>query len=343
MIRRLLVASALIAACPAQANDSIAEIGTGGLVLGRSNDVFMDSEDLFVSPDRVTVDYVFHNRSEADVDTVVAFPMPDIEANPYGMVAIPAAEDDNFLGFEVEIDGAPVAPNLEQRVVAAGIDVTGELAARKVPLNPFAPGVEAALAALPDDVAADWIARGILVVEEFDDGSGWKRVRSPYWRLRSTYWWRATFPAGKPVRVSHAYTPSLGASVGINFFEGGKAQGETFDLYRTKYCMDDGFVRAVEKSARTNPSGFPTLSESRLSYVLTTGGNWALGSIGRFKLTVDKGDAKNIVSFCGQGVKKTGPTTFEMTAEEFYPTRDVDVLILTPQTPAGPQPAGNGG
>ncbi|RUX99816.1 DUF4424 domain-containing protein, partial [Mesorhizobium sp. M7A.F.Ca.US.005.03.2.1] len=29
-------------------------------------------------------------------------------------------------------------------------------------------------------------------------------------------------------------------------------------------------------------------------------------------------------------VKKTGPTTFEMTADDFYPERDIDILILEP-------------
>jgi len=27
-------------------------------------------------------------------------------------------------------------------------------------------------------------------------------------------------------------------------------------------------------------------------------------------------------------VKKTGPTTFEMTAEDFYPQKDIEILIL---------------
>ena len=51
--------------------------------------------------------------------------------------------------------------------------------------------------------------------------------------------------------------------------------------------------------------------------MLTTGGNWAVGTIGKFKLTVDKGDPKALVSFCGDNVKKIGPTTFEMTADGF--------------------------
>ena len=72
------------------------------------------------------------------------------------------------------------------------------------------------------------------------------------------------------------------------------------------------------------------LMEQRIEYVLTTGGNWALGTIGDFKLTIDKGDPDNVVSFCGENVRKTGPTTFEMTAKDFYPERDIDILILHP-------------
>ncbi len=73
------------------------------------------------------------------------------------------------------------------------------------------------------------------------------------------------------------------------------------------------------KAAKESKEGYPMLMEQRLDYVLTTGGNWALGTIGDFKLTIDKGDPDNLVSFCGENVKKTGPTTFEMTAKDYYP------------------------
>ena len=41
-------------------------------------------------------------------------------------------------------------------------------------------------------------------------------------------------------------------------------------------------------------------------------------------LTIDKGDPKNFVSFCWDGeVTKTGPTTFEAKATEFFPPWEV--------------------
>jgi hypothetical protein len=327
MLRFFLAAMLGATAAPALANDSTAELGTGGLILSRSDAVEMQGEDLFLSRDRVAVDYVFRNNSDKDVDTIVAFPMPDIEGNPNVIPSIPQ-EEDNFLGFEVTVEGKPVAPQLEQKAFAAGIDVSADLKANGIPFYPFGQAAADALATLPQQVADDLQARGIIVLDEYDDGSGWKRVRTPYWRLSSTYWWRASFPAGKAVHVSHRYKPSAGGTVGLTFYFDDKFQGQ-YDAYKKRYCMDAGFERAVRKAqSAPGADGNPPLFEGRLAYILTTGGNWATGSIGKFKLTVDKGYRNSLVSFCGQNVRKTGPTTFEMTAEDFYPEQDLDILFL---------------
>lgn len=155
-----------------------------------------------------------------------------------------------------------------------------------------------------------------------------KRVRTPYWQLRSTYWWRTTFPAGKAIEVSHRYQPSLGGTVGLTFLDDGKLRGPTYDDYKRRYCMDAAFERAVLKAVKAAPDGFPALYENRIAYILKTGRNWATGSIGDFTLTIDKDDPNNLVSFCGENVEKTGPTTFRMKAKDFYPERDLDILIL---------------
>ena len=70
--------------------------------------------------------------------------------------------------------------------------------------------------------------------------------------------------------------------------------------------------------------------ESRIGYILTTGANWS-GPIGDFHLTIDKGAPENLVSFCGEGVVKTGPTRFEIRAKDFVPERDLAILFLLPR------------
>jgi Domain of unknown function (DUF4424) len=330
MLRRLLSALMLTAAAaPALANDSIAELGTGGLVLSRSDVVAMEKEDLFISRDKVTVDYVFRNSSDEDVSTIVAFPMPDIEGNPYEMPSIPRMGEDNFLGFEVSVDGQPVKPELEHRAIAVGIDISDELKANNVPFYPFGEATTKALEALPQQVADDWLNRGIMIIDEYDDGSGMKKVRTPFWQLRSTYWWRMVFPAGKSVKVAHSYQPSVGGTVGLTFLEDGKFQGQTYDDYKRRYCMDASFERAVLKEVGKTADGSPTFYENRIAYILRTGGNWASGNIGDFTLTIDKGDPDSLLTFCGKNVEKIGPTTFRMKASDFYPDTDLDILILT--------------
>jgi hypothetical protein len=292
----------------------------------------MQSEDLFISAEKVTVDYVFHNNTDKDVSTIVAFPMPEIAGNPDEEPAIPDDASDNFLGFTVTVDGKPVTPSLDQHAFAVGIDITGDLKAHGVPLFPFGPAAKKALAALPDDLAAEWTDRGIVMADTYDDGSGWKTERVPFWTLRSTYWWRMTFPAGKDVHVSHRYRPSVGGTAGLSFFYDGKFQGETYADYKRRYCMDDAFERAVVKAAKTSPDGSPPFTESRIAYVLKTGGNWAK-PIGDFRMVIDKGAPENLVSFCANGVKKIGPTRFGVRKTNWRPDRDLSILILKPLPP----------
>ncbi|TIU24601.1 MAG: DUF4424 domain-containing protein, partial [Mesorhizobium sp.] len=159
MFRYVLTAALALSATPAFANDSIAELGTGGLILSRSDAVAMESEDLYISPEKVTVDYVFRNNTDKDVDAIVAFPMPDIEGDPNEMPAIPDGQSDNFLGFEVTIDGVPAEPQLEQKAFALGIDISADLKAQNVPLYPFG---DAARAMAGDPVVlADGIGQAV--------------------------------------------------------------------------------------------------------------------------------------------------------------------------------------
>jgi hypothetical protein len=326
MKRAALFAGAVFACAPALANDTTAKLDTGGLLFGKSYEISMEKEELFISPEKITVDYVFRNQSDKDVTTIVAFPMPDIVGGPYTMQGIPDDTSDNFLDFSVTMNGLAITPQLQQRVIAAGIDVTDDLVAKGIPLMPHGEEVVERLRKLTEDVRADWISRGIVIPNEYD---GAPEETLPFWTLRSAYWWEATFPAGEAVPVSHVYKPSLGGTAGVSFYFDGKFNEHIVE-YEHTYCTDAGFKRAVERAAKANPDGYAPYTEMWISYVLTTGGNWALGTIGDFTLTIDKGSPDNIVSFCGEGVKKIGPTTFQMKAKDYYPERDVNVLILQP-------------
>ncbi|QRM54544.1 DUF4424 domain-containing protein [Sinorhizobium sp. BG8] len=329
----IAVLAMVLGSVPAHANDTMAELRTGGLTFVRTPDIEMLSEDLFISPEEIRVEYVFRNTSSHDVKGLVAFPMPDIGGDPYANVAMGDVEADNYLSFTAAQDGQAVAVALDQHAFAASLDVTGVLKERGISLLPYSRAAREGLAGLPAEVVADWVSRGIVFVDRYDDdGTGMKDHVTPLWTLKSTYWWNTVFPAGREVRVTHRYAPSVGGTIGISFLEDGKARGERLDDYRRRYCIDEPIIRRAVQSAAAMAANRPYLSESWISYVLTTGANWG-GPIGSFRLTIDKGRPENLVSFCGEGVRKIGPTTFEMRATDFIPQKDIDILLLRPSGP----------
>lgn len=326
MRKAIAMAALLLLPFGATANDTMVELKTGGLEYVRSDAVQMAREDLFISMDEIRVDYVFENTSDMDVESLVAFPMPPVIPSAYEPTGVPI-EQDNFLGFRVFIEGEEFAPDLEQRALAAGIDVSEELKRMNVPLLSVSQAAGDALKRLPPAVLADWQARGLIVAEYWDSGNGMEMHAFPNWVLEQTYYWQMTFPAGQQVRVSHTYTPSVGGTVGTVFLDWEGNESEMYADYVKRYCIDPPFVNAVKK--RLNPEGGIAMYESWISYILSTGRNW-FGPIGTFHLTIDKGSTDNLVSFCGNGVKKTGPTQFELTYQDFYPEKELDILFMQP-------------
>lgn len=315
----------------ALANDTMAALGTGGLVFVQTDAVKMLSEDLYISPSQVKVRYEFRNEGDADTRTLVAFPLPDITGGPDFMVSIPTEDPENIFGFSTLLNGEPVEAELHQYVFAHNIEYTDLLVGMGVPLTPFGDETLAAIAALSDGQRAELAYAGLVVPLEYDAGQGWQTEYYPAWTLRSTYSWEADFPAGETVTVEHSYKPSVGGTVAVTFLAEPYDGYDPAAEYKRKYCTDDAFIQAVE---RTLPSPDERYSapffENWISYVWSTGANWS-GPIGQFHLTVDKGRPDSLVSFCWDGeVTKTSPTTFEMEAEDWWPpwNRELEILIL---------------
>jgi hypothetical protein len=315
----------------AGANDSMAQMKTGGLEFVQNDDVVMAEEKLYVSPDKVTVEYRFHNNSAKDVESLVAFPMPDIEGNTELGVAVDLDAGDNFLGFTVNQDGKDIKPELQQQALVNGVDLTSELKPLSIPLVPNSNASNDALARLLAEKVEALRKFGLVRVEQWDDGQGMKDHVVALWRLRSVYWWKTVYPAGKDIVVKHSYKTSVGGTVDLTYLdENGQPKGEQWDDYLKRYCLDDSMVKVAQKNWKANQAGKgPLYVENWISYILMTGNNWA-GPIGKFTLTVDKGKPENIISLCGDGIKKTGATTFEMQKTEFYPERDLEILLLVP-------------
>ena len=324
-------AAALFFASEAAADDSSAALGMGGIAFTQSADIKMTDEDLSISPKDVRIRFVFKNESVHDIDTVVAFPLPDINTAEFSNSPIGTTTDDpmNFVGFSVKQDGHPIAVSAEQKAFMNNRDVTATIKSVGLPINVIAGHGYGKLVALPP------AKRKILMsgdLAEFDENKN----ALPHWIVRTRFYWHQHFPAGKSVVLEQHYQPVTGMA-----FFGDldlKDNSDSGSYYAKGFCMDAPTRSTLSRMIATAKKGKPDaggyINVMTTEYILKTGNNWK-GPIGRFHLTLGKLKAGNVISLCWDGkLKRTGPTTFEDTRENFAPKDDIKLLVFTDQPPA---------
>lgn len=345
-MRRSLFALPLLLAAPALANDGWGGLAATGLTFGQTDAVEMVSEELYIGPDRIAVDYVFRNITGSDVTGEVIFPLPPIGV--WGMLEqmMNLPEDvtrENLVNFAATVDGLPVGVKIdriavleepwdENRPLAAqydtpGRDVTAELERFGLPLTLDYHAVSTALMALPPDMQAAATAAGLADYYQGDPANGIPPEGYPLWSIVWRYHWTQTFPAGAEVRVHHEYE---NRSPGGLFYWSDPPEDWQQSI-ADRYCVDEGTSRAILRALkRPGADEYGNYGTAlNIAYVLRTANSWA-GPIGHFRLTLDKGDAKNVISLCAEGVKKTGPTTFVVEKTGYTPGRDLEILIVMP-------------
>ena len=324
----LALATIGMASGPVLANDTQAAVGIGGLVFERNDRIVMDSEDLFLSQDQVRVRYTYRNASSQPQTVTIAFPLPEVPVGGADWdpseVVIP---DWRELGMKTLVDGRPVALTRIDVARVRGRDVTARLRQLGWPVRFWeAEEFDARLSRLSPKERKAFLAEGLVAAL----GGGDDGLR-PGWTVATSFVRSQTFQPGVPVTVEHSYVPSLGGSVGTMLDREWRKEAMAGPGgYLARYCVDGDFLAGYDRKrnlpdGQPNPALWP--SEKWLSYILSTGANWR-GPIGRFHLTVDKGSATSLVSLCMDGIRKTGPTRFEVTKTQFEPRRDIDVLIV---------------
>jgi Domain of unknown function (DUF4424) len=333
-MKRFIAAAAMLAfSSSISANDSSAAVGVGGLELRQNDAISMDSEDLFISRELVKVKYRFTNRSAKDIETLVSFPLPSI---PWGIAPYISEQgypDWKDLRFATKVDGKAVALTRVDRVEVNGKDVSARLKQLGWPVD-YWENYEfmEKLIGLPEKQKASALREGLLRRPNDDP-----KAVEPAWQLVTHITRKQIFPAGKTISVEHEYMPVGGGSVGGALIAEYRKNPETrFSEYAKQYCIDKAFLAGFDKAYAAKHKGYKAKGgdyggiphmEHWLSYILKSGANWR-GPIEDFRLVIDKEKPENLLSFCGQNVKKISPTRFEMRKTNFEPTANLDILIV---------------
>jgi hypothetical protein len=306
-----------------RANDTLATLGAGGLVPVKSSTVVMESENLHITLHRITVDYVFRNTTNQDVDAVVAFPLPELDgaAIEVSPIELPSKDPTNFLSFKLTIDGKPVSPKVEIRAVKQEEDITEKLKSLDLPPSVLDPRMKAAIAKLPKPQLSELEQEHWIVNEEPDTAGKNYQAIWPWWQTRIQFYWTQHFPANRTVRVTHTYMPVVGGSY---IDDDGSHIAQS-------YCGVPALQRIKELKSKVASQQEPGLSLwwRSLQYVLTTANNWS-GPIKHFHLEIDSDAPENILLTCMPLIKQTSPTRYEFDAADFHPDRNLDLVILQP-------------
>ena len=319
------VCTTLASSGVAFANDSAAELSIGGLQFTRSTSVAMTSEELSISLQQIRVKYQFINTSSVPVTLTIAFPLPDVDLSEGESIAFPSNDPLNFVGFETKVDGSPIKFSVEQRAFTGDKEVTSILRELNVPLLPL--GMQQFRAQdLTPAVRARMVSEGLLTPAGSDERG--RPLYAPGWTVKTSVFREQTFPPGQPVNVEHTYRPSVGGSPDTilrKSLRQDKAMAKEVERYRREYCVTDGFLQELDKMAGLSKANAAMIQERRISYVLTTGANWA-GPIKNFHLLIDKGSA--LVSYCEGKLNSSSNRILDVSASDFVPDRDLKLLFV---------------
>ena len=320
--RAALFLAGLIAVCQpplaARANDSAATLSAGGLVLEKTADIAIVSEDLRVSVERIEVDYVFENLTDRDIGLTIAFPFPETFVDDFdGLLS--ESRSGQLVDFTTRFEDRPIeAREVIEIIGLDGRSLTGLFQREGFPLSPTdeAYGYEAFSGDDPKITAMKARMRHLGLLGAAD---------SRKWKVRVSYVWPATFPAGAKVAVRHSYRPLAGAFPFSVRPPGAPTDIEDFESwFKARFCPSAeqwGRLLSLAGEVGTPPG-------REVGYVLRTGGNWAR-PIGSFRLTLDKGREDNILLSCWKrSLTPASPTTLVFEARDYVPDQDLAFAVV---------------
>ena len=312
-LRRLLMTCLLAAALPLHASGeptaSSRDAAAGGLAFVPDPTIVIETQEIVLSTGEIKINYSLRNKGTAERTIMAVFPLPDLDTAQVSdqQLKVYTTQSANFIAAAITVDGAAAPVEVEQRALALGLDVTTLLATHQIPLMPFDKGSTNQLRRLPKVVRSDFLQRGILRVDD-------ERVE-PNWTLKTTAYWRQSFPPKKPVSIALTYKPVTASAL---------YQATLIDTFRTTHCLDSTLEAAITRKIAAQ-SG--KVIFNWLTYAPGLAASLS-GAARQFKLRIEKSDIGTIVATCRQGFRPLGPTTLEWIAQDYSLEEDVHVLFI---------------
>ncbi|WP_294541221.1 DUF4424 family protein [uncultured Rhodoblastus sp.] len=315
----------------ALAAESLTELATGGIEFLKVSDnaaLVLDSEEVRLTPTRSTFSYIVSNKGAIPLELVLGFRFPELDfSDPDAQYAIPGSDPVNFLNATVRIDGAAAPFAITQRALLDGKDVTDLLRQTKVALVPVGQ-FQNQLADTAPELRDKLVGQG-LIVESGTSIDG-KPLFFPSWTVKTSSTRRVVVPPAGSIRIELQYRPSVGVGPDTVLRKPLRDQkGLEADVRgkRATFCVDEAFLNGLDKLAGVEEANVNGVKELRLHLKTKM---YSASSIPatHYKLVVDKESTQRILSFCAGELKKISETSFEMRADNYVPSAEINILMI---------------
>jgi hypothetical protein len=308
-----------IAASPVVlADDGAASIAAGGLVMKREVRISMAKEVLFISMEKVIVDYDFRNDTDTDITTEVAFPIPKYSEMSLDELSPTFAGFDNF---KLWIEGKPAPFDVETKAISHGKDYSGLLKSFHIDIANF--GYKSSNDHRSQIEKLSTTQKARLMKAGLIDGS---LSHDALWSVDKKFYWSQTFPAHKTVHIRHEYAPVVGNSNNIYWFDkSADAQNDAIEGAKS-FCADVSLLKILKPLQERDNRPLPL---NYVDFILTTANTWKR-PIEDFTLIVERpheqGTLQSFVSFCWDGpVTKLDADHFSAHAVNLIPTKELHI------------------
>jgi hypothetical protein len=264
----------------------------GALQTGSAANLAVAAFDIHVDSDSVVYSYFFKNSGAVELGVAAAVSLPELEASDDGSETwvLASSDPENFIGLTVTAAGAPVTATAQVNAYALGVDRLAEIKAEKLPLIPFGPEIDRALAALSPEAADRLAALGLVSPRD----NAQKVPAMADWSLNVARFWRQVLPPGKTIPVVIKFTPIKA------IYKLSKGDQESLDEMKDDLCMKAEAARTLQSRLQANGA----LKVSEIS-IATEPPAPRVGNP-RPTLSVQKPKPDAIIAFCGMDDKTAG-------------------------------------
>jgi Domain of unknown function (DUF4424) len=299
---------------------ALAPLAVGSLQMASNADLVIEKIDVAVTVDQVVVSYALRNKGAGDLSLAASIAMPGMQkaADSGEIWRLPAATPENPVGLRIAVNGAPVAAQIEVKAYALGIDRQAEIKAAHLPLLPFAPEMDKAIAGLSPQSLAELASLGIVSPRDPEQPD---HKIGPDWTIEAIHSWRQALPAGKTTILTARYTP-LKAEARY-----GKADALDLEDLKDEACLTPQAIAAAQRQLRTASSALKAIE---IALVNDPPIRWFDSPTPTVSVQKPAPDA--IVGFCGIDSKSADQPIVRGSEIGGQDPRDFRILIFEPIT-----------